>query len=133
MTNSILASALFCIAEALLMLVSTGLPWFDVHSGNGLAENIYAIQPASIFGIHIMSFIVVTVNYLVAITAVKKLWIKLYIPATVIALYLSSGFVLFQTFNNSRPENKSFNVAFLAENITPHIAWLDNTVNMFVQ
>ncbi|MEO6638561.1 MAG: hypothetical protein ABIN25_09800, partial [Ginsengibacter sp.] len=43
--NSILAGASFCIAEALLMLVSAGLPWFDVHSGNGLAENLYSIQP----------------------------------------------------------------------------------------
>ena len=132
-SNSILAGALFCIAEALLMLVSTGLPWFDVHSGNGLAENIYAIQPASIFGIHIMSFIAVAVNYLIAIIAVKKLWIKFYIPAGVIVVYLLSGFFLFQNFNNNLPENKSFNVAILAENIPPDIAWDDNTGNMLVQ
>ena len=70
------------------MLVSTGLPWFDVHSGNGLAENLYSVQPASIFGIHIMSFIAVAVNYLVAIIAIKKIWIKLYIPVAVVMLYL---------------------------------------------
>lgn len=131
--NSILAGAIFCIAEALLMLVSTGLPWFDVHSGNGLAENIYAIQPASVFGVHIMSFIAVAVNYLIAIIVVKKLWIKLYIPAAVILVYLFSGFILFQTFNNTLPETKSFNVAILAENITPDIAWDDNTGNILVQ
>ncbi|MEO8109914.1 MAG: apolipoprotein N-acyltransferase [Ginsengibacter sp.] len=132
-TNSILAGALFCIAEALLMLVSTGLPWFDIHSGNGLAENIYAIQPAAIFGIHIMSFIVVAVNYLTAIIVVKKLWIKLYIPAGVIIVYILAGFFIFQNFNNNLPGNKSFNVAILAENITPDIAWDDNTGNMLVQ
>lgn len=131
--NSILAGAIFCTAEALLMLVSAGLPWFDVHSGNGLAENIYAIQPVSIFGIHIMSFIVVAVNYLIAIIAIKKLWIKLYIPAAVIAVYLFFGFILFENFYKSLPENKAFNVAILAENITPDIAWDDNTGNMLVQ
>ena len=131
--NSILAGSLFCIAEALLMLVSTGLPWFDVHSGNGLAENLYAVQPASVFGIHIMSFFAVAVNYLVAIIAIKKIWIKLYIPLAVIMLYLLSGFVLFQNFNNNLPENKTFNVAILAENITPDIAWDNNTGNLLVQ
>jgi apolipoprotein N-acyltransferase len=131
--NSILAGSLFCIAEALLMLVSAGLPWFDVHSGNGLAENLYAIQPASIFGIHIMSFIAVAVNYLVAIIAKKKIWIKLYIPLAVVILYLLSGFVLFQNFNNNLPENKTCNVAILAENITPDIAWDNNTGNLLVQ
>ena len=131
--NSILAGSLFCIAEALLMLVSAGLPWFDVHSGNGLAENLYAVQPASVFGIHIMSFIAVTVNYLVAIIAIKKIWIKLYIPVAAVMLYLLSGFVLFQNFNNNLPENKTFNVAILAENITPDIAWDNNTGNLLVQ
>lgn len=131
--NSILAGSLFCITEALLMLVSAGLPWFDVHSGNGLTENLYAVQPASVFGIHIMSFIAVAVNYLVAIIAIKKIWIKLYIPLAVIMLYLLSGFVLFQNFNNNLPENKTFNVAILAENITPDIAWDNNTGNLLVQ
>jgi len=131
--NSILAGSLFCIAEALLMLVSAGLPWFDVHSGNGLAENLYAVQPASVFGIHIMSFIAVAVNYLVAIIAIKKIWIKLYIPLAVVILYLLSGLVLFQNFNNNLPGNKTFNVAILAENITPDIAWDNNTGNLLVQ
>ena len=131
--NSILAGAIFCVAEALLMLVSAGLPWFDVHSGNGLAENLYAIQPASVFGIHIMSFIVVAVNYLIAVIAIKKLWIKLYIPVAVIAVYLFCGFILLENFNKKLPENKPFTVAILAENITPDIAWNDNTGNMLVQ
>jgi apolipoprotein N-acyltransferase len=132
-TNSILAGSLFCIGEALLMLLSTGLPWFDVHSGNGLAENLYAVQPASVFGIHILSFIAVAVNYLIAIIAIKKIWIKLYIPVTVFLVYLFFGFILFKNLNDELPEGKSFNVAILAENITPDIAWDDNTGDMLVQ
>ncbi len=131
--NSILAASLFCTAEALLMLVSSGLPWFDVHSGNGLAENLYAIQPASIFGIHILTFIVVAFNYLIAIIWIKKLWIRLYIPVVIAVAYLFSGFILFQNFNNNLPENKPINVAILAENIAPDIVWDDNTGNMLVQ
>ena len=132
-TNSILAGSLFCVAEALLMLVSTGLPWFDVHSGNGLAENLYAIQPASVFGIHIMSFIVVTVNYQLAMITIKKLWRRLFIPIIVIAVYLFAGFILLQKFDSSLHANKSFNVAILAENTPPDITWDDNTGNFLVQ
>ncbi len=131
--NSILAGSLFCIAEALLMQISIGLPWFDGHSGSGLATNLYTIQPASVFGIHVMSFVVVVVNYLIAIIVMKRLWIKLYIPAVVITLYFFWGLILYQNFNNNLPENKSFKVAILAENITPNITWDDNTGNFLVQ
>ncbi len=131
--NSLLAGSIFCVAESLLTFVSTGLPWFDVHSGNGLAENLYAIQPASVFGIHIMSFIVVTVNYQLAMIAIKKLWRKLSIPVIVIAFYICGGFILLQKFDSSLQANKSFNVAILAENIPPDITWDDNTGNFLVQ
>jgi len=86
------------------MLVSTGLPWFDIHSGNGLAENLYAIQPASLFGIHIMTFIAVAVNYLIATIAIKKIWLKLYIPVAITVIYLAGGFLLLQIFKNNLPE-----------------------------
>ena len=131
--NSILAGSLFCIAEALLMRISIGLPWFEGHSGTGLAENLYTIQPASIFGIHIMTFIVVMVNYLVAIIAIKKTWTRLYLPAGVVILYFIFGFILYQNFNNDLPNNKSFKVAILVENITPDISWNNNTGNFLVQ
>ncbi len=131
--NTILAASVICIAEALLMLLSAGLPWFDIHSGNGLAENLYSIQPASVFSIHILTFVAVAVNYLIAIIITKKRWIKLYIPAAIATVYLLAGFLLLQNFNNSLPENKPFNVAILAENIAPDIKWNDKTGNLLVQ
>lgn len=131
--NAVLAAALFCIAEALLTFVSTGLPWFDVHSGNGLAENLFAVQPAALFGVHVMTFVAVAVNYLFAAIAIKKLWFRLYIPVAIAAAYLLTGFLLLQNFNNNLPSNKSFNVAILAENISPDIKWDDNTGNVLVQ
>jgi apolipoprotein N-acyltransferase len=133
LVNGIAAGCVFCIAEALLMLLSTGLPWFDVHSGNGLAENFYSIQPASVFGIHIMSFMVVTVNYLIAIIVVRKMWRKLYIPVVFVLIYLFSGFILTQKFDNRLQEGKPFSVAILAENIPPDITWDDNNGNFLVQ
>ena len=131
--NSILTAALFCIAESLLRFVSTGLPWFDFHSGNGLAANIYTIQSASVLGVHILTFITVGVNYLVALIAIKKWWTKLYIPAAVIITSILTGLLLLNNFEDNLPVKKPFNVAILAENISPDIKWDDNTGNMLVQ
>ncbi|MEP7107707.1 MAG: apolipoprotein N-acyltransferase [Ferruginibacter sp.] len=131
--NSISAATLFCIAEALLVLLSTGLPWFDFHAGNGLAENLNTVQPASLFGIHIMTFVVIAVNYLIATIAIGKLWIKLYVPLSIIVGYLLIGFGLLQNFNKNLPGYKPFKVAILSENITPDIKWDDNNGNILVQ
>ena len=59
---------------------------------------LYAIQPASFFGIHIMTFVVVVVNYLIAIIAIKKLWIKLYVPVAIVIAYLFAGFFYLSKF-----------------------------------
>jgi apolipoprotein N-acyltransferase len=130
--NSILAASIFCVAEGLLTIVSSGFPWFDVHSGNGLAENTYAIQPAAFFGIHIMTFVVVLVNYLIAIFIAKKLWRKLYIPVSIVIIYLLAGVFIFQNFETRSPKSKTLTIAILSENFLPDIEWDDHTGNMRV-
>lgn len=115
------------------MIISSGLPWFDVHSGNGLAENKYAIQPAAFFGIHIMTFVVVMVNYLIAIFLAKRSWQKLYIPVSIIAAYLLTGFIIFQNFETRLEKGKPFKLAILSENFLPDIIWDNNTGNILVQ
>ncbi|MEP7141852.1 MAG: apolipoprotein N-acyltransferase [Ferruginibacter sp.] len=131
--NSVLAASFFCVGEALLMNVSAGFPWFDMHSGTGLASNDYTIQPASVFGVHILTFIVVLVNYLLAWCIAKRLWAKLYIPVTAIALYMITGFFLLKNFENKSNTYKPFKVAILAGNIAPEMKWDNNTGNFLVQ
>ena len=131
--NSILVASVFCLAEALWRMVSTGFPFFDFHSGNGLASNIFTIQPASVFGVHILTFIVVMVNYLIAMFTINRLWAKWYIPVTVIAVYFLAGFFLLTEFNNRPNASKTISVAILAENILPDIKWDDQNGNRLVQ
>ncbi|MEJ7585972.1 MAG: apolipoprotein N-acyltransferase [Ferruginibacter sp.] len=131
--NSISAASFFCIAEALLMQVSRGFPWLDVHAGNGLAKNLYAIQPVSFFGIYILTFVVIAVNYLVAVFILKKSWIKLYIPLVIVIGYVLAGFGLYMYAHNRMPASKSFKVAILSENILPDIKWDENSGNLLVQ
>lgn len=131
--NSILIASFYTVAEALLSIASTGLPWFNIHSGNGLIANDYSIQPASFFGIHILTFIVVLVNYLFAWSIAKRLWLKLYVPAIVIGVYLLASFFLLKDFESKSNNNKPFKVAILAENIIPEMKWDENTGNFLVQ
>lgn len=131
--NSVLIAALFTVAEFFLSYASRGFPWFDLHSGSGLTANDYSIQPASLFGVHILTFISVLVNYLVAYFIAKRSWIKLYIPVTVIVAYLLAGFFLLQNFEKKSNSNKPFTVAILAENIAPEMKWDANTGNFLVQ
>jgi len=131
--NALFAASSFTVAEALLMMVSAGFPWFDFHSGNAMADNVYAIQPASFFGIHIITFVTVLVNYMVSFFIVQKQWKELFIPVSVILFYLLAGFFILQTFERNSPVNKTLHVAILAENIVPDIKWDDNTGNVLVE
>ena len=80
-----------------------------------------------------MTFVVVMVNYLFAVFIAKKLWQKLYIPVSIVIVYLLAGFFMFRNFETRSPGSKTFNVAILAENFLPDIAWDNNTGNILVQ
>jgi apolipoprotein N-acyltransferase len=131
--NSILIASIFCVGEALLMILSKGFPWFDIHSGNGLAANLYSIQLTSVLGIHVLSFIVVFINYHAAYYILNRLYLKLYTPLIYILCFMAAGYFLINNFRGGTVKKKSFNVAILAENIAPDIKWDDNTGNMLVQ
>lgn len=127
--NTLLMASLFCVGEALLMQIARGFPWFDYHSGYTLIRNLYAIQPAEYFGIHAMTFVVIAVNYLIAVFIGQKQWVKLLIPAGVIAVYMLVGYLVLQNFEHNLKLGKPVNIAILSENIAPEIKWNDNTGN----
>ena len=131
--QAFLMASLFCIGEALLTIVSKNLPWFDSHSGSGLAANLYTVQPASLFGIHILTFVVVVVNFHIAQLLSKQLYAKLYIPVSIVLAYLMLGWVVFKLSESISKENKSFKVAILAENIPPDLKWDENNGDMLAQ
>lgn len=133
LVNSLLMASIFCAGEALLSIVSRGFPWFDIHAGNGLAANGYSIQPAAYFGIHLLTFFVVLVNYLAAVFIFKTAYQKLLIPVGLTILYQLSGYLTLKTFNKLPSALKPFKVAVLAENIPPEMKWDDKTGNVLVQ
>ncbi|HRH50866.1 MAG TPA: apolipoprotein N-acyltransferase [Panacibacter sp.] len=130
--DALLIACVYVTGEALLMLLSKYLPWFGFHSGNPLMDNIYSIQPAAVFGIHSMSFIVVFVNYLIAGFIVNKQWLRLSIPAGVIVIYMLCGYVMYRQIENNPGAGKPVKVAILNGNIPPEIKWDDSNGKQLV-
>jgi apolipoprotein N-acyltransferase len=131
--NGVAIAALFCVFEFVWSQVANGMPWFNFYAGNALEGNVYAVQPACLFGIYILSFIVVFVNYIIAVYVIKKQWRKLYIPVAIILLYLCCGYLILQNINNTLQQGKAVKIAIAAENIPPDIKWDDVNGNMLVQ
>lgn len=127
--NSLLAASVFCLAEALLNAATTGLPWFNIHSGNAMLRNNYSIQPASYFGIHILSFIIVFINHLSAMIWVQKNKLNLFIPAAILLIYIIVGVVILNQFEKFSKDQPSFKVAIICENIPPETKWDNETGN----
>jgi apolipoprotein N-acyltransferase len=130
--DAFLIAAIYATSEALLMNITTGMPWFGFHSGNGLLENINSIQPASVFGMHILSFIVVFVNYCIATAIAGRRWMYLSLPVALIILYMGWGYFLLNNSDKEENENKPIRIAILNENIKPEIKWDDKNGNRLV-
>ncbi|MBS1737092.1 MAG: apolipoprotein N-acyltransferase [Bacteroidetes bacterium] len=131
--NGCLIATIFCIGEAILMKVSIGFPWMDIHSGSGLAANLYSIQAVAFLGIHALTFVVVFVNYIAAYYILNRMYFKLYVPLIYIISFLTVGYILNNEFNNRKSSDKPIKIAVLAENIIPDIKWDDYNGNMLVQ
>lgn len=129
--NALIISAVFVTFEAALMMVSSYLPWFGFHSGNTLIDNIYTIQPAALFGIHGLTFVIIIVNYFLAVFFARKDWSMLMVPVAVIALYYAAGFMMYQALQKE-PTGKPIKVAILNANIPAEMKWDDNNGNQLV-
>lgn len=130
--DAVLIAAIYTSGEALLMNITTGMPWFGFHSGNGLLQNIFSIQPASVFGMHVLSFIVILVNYFIAIAIRERKWLQLSIPVVLIGLYIGWGYILFDNTKKENSSGKEIRTAILNENIKPEIKWDDKNGNTLV-
>ena len=131
--NTLLFSVIFVEGEALLMVIASQLPWFGFHSGNPLMDNIYTIQLAAFFGIHGLSFIIVFVNTLLAICIIEKKWKMVFVPFSVVVIYLVTGYFNYQNFKSNVHAYKPFTLAILNGNIAPEIKWDDQNGHLLVE
>lgn len=130
--DAVAIASVYTIAEALYMNLTSGMPWFGFHAGNGLLANLYTIQPAAVFGMHVLTFITVLVNYLLAAVIVEKKWVKLIYPLAAALVYIGWGYFLHSNFSKQQPVAAPVNVALLNQNINPEMRWDDQNGNKLV-
>lgn len=131
--NSIIMAAVFCLFEFLLSFIAEGFPWFGFYAGSSLIGNLYAIQPAALFGNAALSFIIIVINYLFAGFIIKKQWLQLIIPAAIMAAYMLCGYWIYSEFNLNIDKKHPVEIALINENILPDIKWDDKNGDALAQ
>ncbi len=111
------------------------MPWFGFHAGNALLDNLYAIQPAELGGIFLLSFCVVLVNYILAGLIVRKQWKLLWLPVALVLVILATGYGLLYRFQQQEGKlsGRPVSVAILCENAAPDIKWDKNNGGILVK
>ena len=126
--KGLILASLWVLVDAIKFIVFAGQPWMNFFVGLGIAKNIWAIQPAAYFGVHVITFVVVYVNYLFAAFFIELKWNKVILPLSLIVGYLGiGGLMLYMYESNPEPSRKPFKLAILAENIPPEVKWEANT------
>ncbi|WP_447640361.1 MULTISPECIES: apolipoprotein N-acyltransferase [Chitinophagaceae] len=90
------------------------------------ADNLYAIQPASLLGPYIITFVVAVFNYQVAYFVYHRYWKMLCIPIAVLLVYLGWGRYLYNAFETDREvaaRPKPFKACILSVNLPPNDSW----------
>ena len=131
LTPPLLIAPVWILAETVLQWAAEKMPWFLFHIGNALASNLYAIQPVSVIGVTGAGFVVIMVNYLVALAIRRRSWKYACGPLLLFASYMIWGWFLLPA--ESGKEYPSFSISVLTENIPPEIPWDDNNGNQRVQ
>jgi apolipoprotein N-acyltransferase len=122
--SALLAASLFTLAEAGLQALTQGMPWFQFHFGNALAQSLYAIQCVSYMGIYGLSFVVVWVNYAIAQALRERKWIRLLYPLTGVLLFLALGYSILLRYELRHGfAKRSISISILSENIPTSQQW----------
>lgn len=131
--NGVVTAAVFCLFEFVLSFIAEGLPWFGFYAGGSLTGNLYAIQPAALFGDAVLSFIIIVINYILAAFIIKKQWRQLLIPFAIVIAYMLAGYWIYVDFNSNIDKKQPVKIALIIENILPDIKWDDTNGDALVQ
>lgn len=134
--NSLLAGCLFTGLDMAMSVIGKGFSTCMYLNYISLVYNQYAIQPASILGPFIISFIIGLTNFQAAYFIYYRRFRMLFIPIAIIAIYLGIGALLLQNYNKElnkiKPAAKPFKAAILCENILPIYTWDSKNGNQLV-
>ncbi|MDR0791702.1 MAG: apolipoprotein N-acyltransferase [Chitinophagaceae bacterium] len=133
--TSIMAGCYFVLMDAFTQWVGKGFSTCMYVNYIPFATNFYAIQPASILGPSIISFVLGMVNYQAGFFLFYKKWKMLFIPVGIVFLYLFSGYIIGQQFEKKTQtlsQTPPVSVSIIVENISPDRIWNNQTGPFFV-
>ncbi|MBN9385939.1 MAG: apolipoprotein N-acyltransferase [Chitinophagaceae bacterium] len=131
LTPPVLIAPTWVLAEIVLQWAAEKMPWFLFHIGNALASDLYAIQPVSVIGVAGAGFVIITVNYLVALAIRRRSWKYAWAPLLLFGSYMIWAWWLLPS--SDKKQGPSFTLSILTENIPPEIPWDQTNGNERVQ
>ncbi|MDP4210274.1 MAG: apolipoprotein N-acyltransferase [Bacteroidota bacterium] len=130
--NALLVSSVWTLGEAGLNSIFPGMPWFAYNTGFGVLKNLSAIQLASVFGLPVISFVIVFVNFLISEFVAARQWKQLLVPGSIMLVYMLIGYTILVGYKESINRSNTIKVAILAENFPPEMKWDNNNGNILV-
>jgi apolipoprotein N-acyltransferase len=121
--NSLIFTSIIILAEAARMFWFPGLSLLAFQSGYPLASNLFAIQPVAVFGYSIMTFVVITGNFLLANAISKKSIRSFFFSFVFIGTYFLAGYIIFVIFQSSNSRKNTCDVVLASHNFGPNLVW----------
>lgn len=121
--KGVLVASSFVLGEWLLALIFVQMPYYLYNSGYGLLNNLYSVQWVAHLGLPMLNFITILINYLVAENIATKQWKKMLFPATIVAFFMLTGFLMKFNFDKNLPPTEVVKIAVAAENIPANLRW----------
>lgn len=108
--NAVLLSCIFVVFDSFMIYVADSFSLILYVTYICVAEDLYAIQPASVFGPLIITFFIIMFNGMLAHVLFYRVWQRLFVPFLIIIIYYISGFWILKHFNSLPEQNKPFRV-----------------------
>lgn len=135
LVNATLIASLWVFLDGFMIYVakSFALALFVTYVAVG--DNIFALQPATVLGPLVITFVIVFVNAALAHILYYRLWRFVFLPPLFIAVYLGWGWLLLTRFEQRQPTGSPppFRAAIIAENINPEFKWAYGNTNSFAE
>lgn len=121
----LLGSVIWSLLEILRVNLFPGIPWVHYVLAYSQSTQPYLIQISGITGMWGVSFIIVTVNYLLWLALKNKSQKIAGTAVLVFTLYLGFGIIVSESFN--KEEGKSTKFTLMQENINAKTRWIPET------
>jgi apolipoprotein N-acyltransferase len=131
--NALLMACTWVFFEWIRAECFSAMPWLSYSVGITQGRNLFLMQPAALGGVYVLSFLILFSAYFVAFSFYRKEWKFLFVPALILGLQFSGGFLIYKNIKQrtDRSENK-FSAALILGALSPETVWNDKSADSLV-